>query len=387
MSEDRIERDRRGQRPSSLRLNRRVFIGGSLAAAGMLGGEPSLEASAAVASGTPLRERAARRGLTFGCMVRGQRLKEQPELAAAIVREAAMVVPGIEMKWGENQRKRGPADYAAADGIARFAQDNGLALRGHTALWYRNIPKWAAAEFHTPKADALMRARVKDIVGHFRRRVVEWDVVNEAIEPKDGRADFLRIAPFARDPSDAYIEDAFHVAKDADPSARLFYNDYGVEYDRRGSDDRRSGVLRLLTDLKRRDVPVHGLGIQAHLIAGFKFNERTFRDFLAEVAALGLHVSITELDVSDVLLPSDVHVRDREAADHMRAFLDVTLDEPAVKTIVCWGLSDAATWLNSFAPRRDDLAQRPLPLDAGFARKPMWHAMAAAFDAAPSRDA
>ena len=57
------------------------------------------------------------------------------------------------------------------------------------------------------------------------------------------------------------------------------------------------------------------------------------------------------------------------------------------RVVVTWGVSDRSSWLNETAnARRTDGQQvRGLPLDDQMARKPMWRAMAAAFDTAPAR--
>jgi endo-1,4-beta-xylanase len=129
------------------------------------------------------------------------------------------------------------------------------------------------------------------------------------------------------------------------------------------------------------------LGIQSHLDASINhlFNRNKFRKFLHDVASLGLKIFITELDVADQKLPADVYTRDRLVAEAYESFLSAVLDEPAVTTVITWGLSDRYTWLSNFAPRNDGLPVRSLPLDDQLNRKLAWNAMAKAFDNAPRR--
>jgi endo-1,4-beta-xylanase len=141
----------------------------------------------------------------------------------------------------------------------------------------------------------------------------------------------------------------------------------------------------LLSDLKRQGVPLYGLGIQCHLKVGNRFNPKIFRKFLADVAALGLKIRITEFDIDDQRLPVDIVERDRQVADHARTFLEVALDERSLNSLLTWGLSDRYTWLNAERPRADGVKKRPLPLDEDMARKPLWLAMAQCFDNAPMR--
>ncbi len=341
--------------------------------------------SAAKPTATGLKGHAAARGISYGCMVGLSMLQSSPEFRAAVVREASIIVPGNEMKWKPTQPNRGPADYRDADAISAFAREHGLALRGHTAAWHVNLPAWALQDLASPQGRDLLLRHVGEVVGHFRGRVVEWDVVNEAIEPHDGLERDLRNSPLYRAGGANYIADCFQAAHEADPGARLFYNEYGLQYRTDYEDRRRASTLRLLSDLRRQAVPLHGLGLQCHLKVGNRFDAKVFRTFLAEVAALGLHISITELDIDDQRLPAHIAERDRQVADHAHRFLDVALDEPAVRRLLTWGLSDRYTWLNSERPRADHVKKRPLPLDEELTRKPLWYALAGCFDHAPRR--
>jgi endo-1,4-beta-xylanase len=149
------------------------------------------------------------------------------------------------------------------------------------------------------------------------------------------------------------------------------------------------GVLALLRGLKQAGAPVQVLGVQAHLQAGQPFAADEWQDFLGEVAALGLTIEVTELDVNDRALPADTTLRDAASADLVRRFLEATLAQPAVRAVLTWGLSDRHSWVHAGRlpehRRRDDARARPLPLDEAMRRKPMWHAIAIAFDGAPNR--
>lgn len=332
-----------------------------------------------------LKSRAARKGMTFGSEVTVRTLRSSPPLGDAVIADCAMIVPGVEMKWGVTEKNRGKPDYQSAEFLADFAKSNGMSLRGHTALWHRNTPTWTNGLLNTAEGKDILLKRVSDIVSHFRGRVIEWDVVNEALEPSDNLPGEMRKwPPFAKgDPG--YIAEAFHAAAQADPDALLFYNDYGFEYYSDGQERKRAGALKLLEELRKRNAPIHGFGIQSHLKVGNNFRASVFRKFLADLAAYDLKISLTELDINDDRLPSDIAVRDKGVADHAQAFLDTAFDEPAVTRLLTWGMSDANTWLNSDRPRQDGMKHRALPLDENYERKPLWHAIAKAFDNAAPR--
>jgi endo-1,4-beta-xylanase len=232
----------------------------------------------------------------------------------------------------------------------------------------------------------LYRDHVRSMIAHFGDKVSSWDVVNEAIEPKDGRDDGLRDSDFLKAFGPDHIAEAFRIAREAAPKASLYYNDYGLEYVGLLEDARREQTLRLLSDLKSRRVPIDGLGIQSHLKVGNRFDPQRFRDFLSAVADLGLSILISEFDVSDVRLAADAETRDAAVADHAAPYLETAFDEPKVVGLITWGLSDRYSWLNSGPmSRKDKLPTRGLPLDRDMRRKPLWHQIARAIEAAPER--
>lgn len=333
--------------------------------------------AAATVTSDGLHARAARRGLSFGCAVRDERLRPN-DVKAAILRDAGMIVPENSMKWRETQKTSRAPNYIMADRIANFASKHSLLLRGHTVIWHQKPPAWALETLDGPGGRDLLLSYTRDIVGHFAGRVMEWDVVNEAIWTKDGLPNGIRNWPPYRDTPYDFMADCFIAAHEADPKAILCYNDFGLEYDNQTA--RRSGVLRILTELKHRKAPIHCLGIQSHLTAGWHFDEVVFRKFLAEVADLGLKIRLTELDVDDKNLPLDIAKRDASVAEVVRRYLSVAFDEPAVTGLLTWGLTD-----RFFKTKKDGRRPRFLPLDDNLQRKPVWYAIADSFDNAPIR--
>jgi endo-1,4-beta-xylanase len=312
-----------------------------------------------------------------------------------VLRQAGLVVPENDMKW-QDMNRGGPGrdDYGPADTVAGFAVGGGLALRGHNLLWYYRTPHWF---FTLPGRDAQRRAvvdHIRALAGRYRGMVHSWDVVNEPIEPKDGRSDGLRKAVFLEALGPEYLDLAYRTAHEADPTARLVVNEYDVELDTPDHEARRTALLDLLQRMRRAGTPVDAVGIQAHLsaVGGPPFSPARLRRFLADIAGLGLSIQITELDVTDEHAPADTALRDQLVADAYRRFLDAALDEPAVKMVVTWGLSDRHSWIvrretNEVKWRADGLPSRPLPFDAALRPKPAFTAMAEAFAHAPSRAA
>jgi endo-1,4-beta-xylanase len=372
--------------------SRRRFLGAGLAflGSGTAGLQPS---PIRAAERETLRKMAAEKGLIYGTTIAAVQITGDSPFVDLVRQEAGLVVAENEMKW-QVMNRGAPVDddYGPADTIANFAADNNLVLRGHNLLWYHRTPDWF---FELPDQSSQERAvidHIRQLAGRYRGRIHSWDVVNEPIEPKDGRPDGLRTAVFLETLGPEYLDLAYHTAKEVDPSARLVVNEYDVELDAPEQEARRTALLHLLERMRRSGTPVDAVGIQAHLTAagGPPFSASLLRRFLADIADLGLTIQLTELDVTDEHAPADVTVRDSLVADTYRRFLDVALDEPAVKMVVTWGLSDRHSWIvrrETYQAkwRTDNAASRPLPFDADLEAKPAFDAIAGAFARAPRR--
>lgn len=371
--------------------HRRSILAGGAAALGV-GAAGALASPVDAAQTAELRRLAAEKGLLYGTTISAAQISHDPDFVALVLKQVSAVVPENDMKWLEmNRGAPGDDDYGPADTVAGFAVEGGLALRGHNLLWYYRTPHW----FFTltkQEAQRAIVARIRSMAGRYRGIIHSWDVVNEPIELKDGRPDGLRTAVFLKALGPEYLDLAYRTTRETDPKARLVVNDYDIELDSPEHEVRRAMLLNLLRRMQHSGTPVDTVGIQAHLTAvgGPSFSPTVLRRFLAEIAALGLTIQITELDVTDESAPADIPARDQLIADTYRRFLDAALDEPAVKMVVTWGLSDRHSWIvrretNETKWRKDKLPSRPLPFDANLQPKPAYTAIAEAFAHAPSR--
>jgi endo-1,4-beta-xylanase len=342
-----------------------------------------------------LRKLAAEKGLLYGTTISAGQISGDPRFVDLVLQQTGLVVAENDMKWQDmNRGVRGDDDYSPADTVAAFALENDLALRGHNLLWYHRTPNWFFDLDGRQEIESAIVERIRRLAGRYRGMVHSWDVVNEPIEPKDGRPDGLRTGVFLEMFGPDYLDLAYRTARETDPAARLVVNEYDVELDTPEQEARRTVLLNLLERMRVSGTPVDALGVQAHLscAGGPPFSAARLRRFLADVAGLGLTIQITELDVTDENAPADEAVRDRLVADTYSRFLDTALDEPAVKVVVTWGLSDRHSWIvrnetHESKWRGDSMPSRPLPFDADLKPKPAFEALAQAFAHAPQRAA
>jgi endo-1,4-beta-xylanase len=294
-------------------------------------------AGPAAAQEPPLREHAGRRAFYVGAAVAVRPLANDRLYRETLRREFNMVVAENAFKWDALRPARGRFDFRGADRIVDFARANRMAVRGHTLVWHRQVPRWLSeGKLTREQVVGLLRQHIHTVVGRYRGRVIAWDVVNEAVDDESGalRADSF----WHRALSPEYIELAFRFAREADPAARLYYNDYSAEGMNRKSD----GVYRLLSDLKRRGVPVDGVGWQMHELSGFRVGPGQ-RENARRLAALGLELSITEMDVR-MRLPAPAEEYERQAEGYASA-AEFCLSEPSCKALVLWGFADKYSWV------------------------------------------
>jgi len=355
---------------------RALALGAALAAIPARAGEASL------------RELAAAKGILFGSAAATYEFRDG-DISALIPRETALLVPEYEMKRDIIEPSPGTYDFSGMDELMQFASAHRLAMRGHPLVWHWSNPPWLEEAVRTKRDARLLSDYVTRLVSRYRGRMHSHDVVNEALAPPDEGANGWRSSFWLDTFGTGYLDLAFHAAHEADPDALLVYNDFGCEQGSPANDRFRRHTLELLDGLLRRGAPVQALGLQGHLSAfGARVDQKKLRDFLAEIEARGLSVLITELDVDDEGGPSDPGVRDQAAADEARRFLDVTLDSPATRTVLTWGLTDR--YLDppqSWRLRLSGWQDRRLPYDRALDPKPMRRALAQAFQGARPRPA
>ncbi|HZV06735.1 MAG TPA: endo-1,4-beta-xylanase [Gemmataceae bacterium] len=304
--------------------------------------------------------------------------------------------PENSMKPMFTQPAEGRFNFAAADRLVELAQNSGATPIGHCLVWHSQTPRWFFQGPDDKPADrdlalARMRKHIATVVGHYKGRVKQWDVVNEAISDKQDQ--LLRPSPWLKAIGEDYIAEAFRAAHKADPDAILIYNDFGIE--RR---DKRHKALELLKSLRQQKVPIHAVGIQGHWrLESLDLAE--VEESIKQFAALGLKVMITELDIS--VLPrrsesADISRTERPGAEqrakmnpyaeglpdsvaqqqaerYRQAFAMFLRHKDVIGRVTFWGIHDGRSWLNFFPIRgRTDY---PLLFDRQGQPKPAFFAV------------
>lgn len=319
-----------------------------------------------------------------------------PNYAALLEADCNVVVPENELKWQAIRPSANTYDFTRADAMLAYAESRGMAMRGHTLLWYvgERFPAWLRDFDYgaNPRAEAerLVREHVETVCRHYGNRITSWDVVNEAIDPATGNIRLNNGLSQAVGGDASLLDLAFRTARAERPNAELVYNDF-MDW---GTPTHRNGVLQLLRGFRDRNVPIDTLGIQSHI--GFyspgtaqsmvDFQRPAMAAWLDQIVALGYNIKITEMDINDQRRAGTAAQRDADGAVMARGWLDLLLSYPQCNEILFWGMSDRYSWLQQFeTPRPDGTILRPNPYDNNFAAKPMRQAVLDAINAAPVR--
>ena len=324
-----------------------------------------------------LRDAASARNLIIGTAADPSLLGD-PQYAGNLASEFRQLEPENQMKFGVVHPRPGSDlsayDFASADKLVAFAGEHNMLVRGHCFVWHEQVADWvksgAASHKYGPAAlREILKDHISTVAGHYAGRVWAWDVVNEAFTD-DGA---MRSTIWYDSPGiglagkgTAYIEEAFRWAREADPKARLFYNDYGAETINAKSD----AIYAMAKDFLARGVPLDGIGFQAHLklssdspetLSSFAANLRRFSD-------LGLEIHITELDVA---LDSDSAANLARQGDLYGKVAGICLQTPNCRALQTWGFTDKYSWIPGYSKGKQGWA---LPLDASYRKKPAYDA-------------
>lgn len=313
----------------------------------------------------PLRTAAEASGKLVGAAVQSSLLGDG-RYRTVLSRHFDYLTAEYEMKWGPIERTEGAEDFSAGDAIASFAQSAGIQLKGHALVWHNSLPSWVTALSSADLRTAFER-HIRGVAGHFRGRVLAWDVVNEAIAD-DGSG--LRNTVFRQRLGDNYIADAFRLAREADPQALLFYNDYGGE----GLNSKSDRIYELVSSLRAQGVPIDGVGLQMHVNAANPVTEAAVASNMRRLAGLGLLVNISEMDVRIRDVPGTTQARLDVQKSVYRSLVGVCVAEPRCHGVTFWGFTDAHTWIDGQFGADD-----PLLFDEQYAAKPAYYGVLDAF--------
>jgi endo-1,4-beta-xylanase len=309
-----------------------------------------------------------------------------------IVTQFNTISPENVLKWGRVHPEPDQYNFGPADRYVEFGQKNHMFIVGHALVWHHQTPPWVFRdeERNLVDRDTLLKRmhdHIATVVGRYKGKIGGWDVVNEAVD-EDGK---LRQSPWLKIIGEDYILKAFHYAHEADPGAELYYNEYSAENWRK-----RAGTIALIRKLRSQGVSIAAVGLQGHYTMDWP-KPRALDKTIKAFAALGVKVSVTELDVDVLPSPTSsqaaevslsfarqpkfnpytnglpVSVERALAERYAGLFAVFVKDREMMSRVTFWGVTDASSWLNNWPIR--GRTSYPLLFDRDCSPKPAFDAV------------
>jgi endo-1,4-beta-xylanase len=306
----------------------------------------------------------------IGASVTPNSLKGQS--GAMIIKEFNTITAENAMKPALIHPEKDRYFWKDTDTIVGFAKRNNMKMRGHTLCWHRQTADWFFKDDEgkqVGKVELLKRLKdhITNVVGRYKGSIYAWDVVNEAIDD-DEKKEF-RFSLWYEICGEEYIAKAFQYAHEADPEAKLFYNDYNTE-----NPVKREKIFLMIKKLKEQGVPIHGVGLQGHWSNKWPSSDELKRT-IEKFSSLGLDIQITEMDVSVYGSKENIDEnpgvftaeREKDQAEKYKSFFEVFLKSNKISSITFWNVSDRHSWLDNFPVK--NRKNYPLLFDAALSRK------------------
>ncbi len=316
-------------------------------------------------TGTGLRDLAQKRGMQIGAAVTINPLRNDPAYQQTLAKEFNVLVPENAMKFENIHPQKNVFNFQELDEMLAFSKAHQMELRLHPLVWDEQLPGWLVrGDFSREELMAVLKQHIQAIVHRYRGKVKYIDVVNEGIA-RDGT---LRDTLWLRGIGPEYIDLAFIWAHEADPEAKLIFNEFSAEE----IGIKSNTVYELVEGLQQRGVPIHGVGLQMHKALNNKPNVSEIAKNVARLGKLGLEVQITEMDIAITDQPGgDLQTQLQEQAKIYGESVQMCVAAKNCTAIVFWGFSDRYTWMTSLIGQGGN----PLIFDEFFRPKPAYAAV------------
>lgn len=290
-------------------------------------------------------------------------------------------------EWGDKSK----IPSFGIDNQMKQLMEDRFVLHGHTLVWHTQSSWWLNKAEDKPnderpapliyeEARENLRYFIDTVAGHYGSRpggleVYSWDVLNEAIWADDrklpGDADYAakaenwyeRVRGWMGDSywykaygnggnAWDYVYDAFLFAREADPNAILYYNDFGMD-----NQFKADLVINMAKDINERYAQEHpeangrklieGIGLQEH--DGVKTSPKSVEKTIQKIIDIGLRISISEMDVGVEGADKENGLTKEQEAAQARHYAEMFIlfkkYSEHIERVTFWGIDDDASWI------------------------------------------
>jgi len=291
---------------------------------------------AAPSTGTSsLREEAQKKDILIGSGAINPDYLNDTRFAAVLAEQFNSLSPENEMKWVFLNPAEGQYNWQTIDRLVDFAEHHDMVVKGHGLISSCCNPDYLLKITDAEASRTAMKAHFEAVMHRYHGKVDRWDVVTEVLETMGGG---LQHNYFYNVTGPDYIEDAFRIARAADPSAKLFINENQVE----AIPSKRQELYDLVSGLVAKGVPIDGVALQMH-ITEVAVVPGVITEMVDSYEALGLEVAIAELDVHTLNNTLETEIYGAVIAEALSA---------GITDISFWGFTDkhAYTWVPGAKP-------------------------------------
>jgi len=223
-----------------------------------------------------------------------------------------------------------------------WLEQNGFRQRAHNAVW----PGWkfntplfkTTAETDTAKFRLMIEDDMRSKMLAIKGRVIAWDVINEPLHERH----FQKYLP-----SNIEVQ-WFKLAKEIDPKAQLFINEYAM-LNSIYSPKNIKEYLDTIASLRKAGAPIEAIGVQGHVGRQPRNPAQVISDLDLFIPS-GLPVQITEFDINS----PDESLQ----ADYTRDFLIACYSHPVITGFNKWGFWQSAHWKPDAAMFKKDWTEK-----------------------------
>jgi endo-1,4-beta-xylanase len=224
---------------------------------------------------------------------------DRPAEVALVAREFEALTLESELLWSVVHPAPHQWNFAPADRAVAWAARRGLYVTATHFVWdqivYASTPAWVKVIDDPEQLRTVMRKHLATITHRYGRRVRRWIVVNEPLRYVGDTA-AVQDNHFSRVLGPDWIAESFRIAHRAAPHASLWLNEIFTETDARKA----QALVELARSLVAAHVPIDGVGFQGHLFTPLLQpaapDATNVANAMRAIAALGLHVALTEVD-------------------------------------------------------------------------------------------